>query len=527
MVLKWSAIIFGIFLCSYVWSQEISTTGKIDKIIPQLDVDTLHRIAHSIDTLNPLAKRIDSVAIALNTPNKYVDSIQLKLDQKVSSLTKLTILPSIQLDSDTTGKKLSRPDQINRNISAAVDKVQSKADSITGILHNKVEGLAEKEEYQINGIVTDQLNIPKDKLPQLSTGELSSVPNVQIPDANLPDIKTKRTASEMPATSIPGISSPDIRHASIPKLDNLQMSDDIGKVKEKTATVTEKLNGAEQYQGEIKKIQEQGLPSSESLAKEAEDKVENLEEVKSIKQGTGKVSGKQAEYDAMMQRYRDKKLIQEELKRKITNVANDEVNKFSPAIKEAQAALLKGKKIQKESTSIKEILKREYNSMAGKPLVQRLVPGVMLQLYNRKVYSVDFGLQLGYRLSGRITTGVGGVYRFGFHKDYSVYVQSMHVYGLRTYTNLFVKKGFFVHAEAEWLKTSGVAHASNEQPSERVIGGNFGVGKQYNLTRRIRGNMLVLYRAEFEGNLPQQGKVNLRVGLNMQIKKKKKSNVPA
>lgn len=65
-------------------------------------------------------------------------------------------------------------------------------------------------------------------------------------------------------------------------------------------------------------------------------------------------------------------------------------------------------------------------------------------------------------------------------------------------------------------------HSSREESDASVWSGHYGIGKQYNITRQLKGNILLLYRTEFSGHLPEQSKFNLRVGLNVATKKRSK-----
>lgn len=210
----------------------------------------------------------------------------------------------------------------------------------------------------------------------------------------------------------------------------------------------------------------------------------------------------------------------------MTNVVNDQLNQLSPEVKEAQASFAKSKKLYSEANSLSSRMKKKKtNAMTGKSFGQRLVPGLTFQAYNRSLYSVDWGLQLGYRLTGWLTAGVGGTYRTGFSKSYDSFIKGLDVYGGRGYADFLVRKGFFLHGEGEFLNTSDFVPVSSEVPDANVWGSNIGLGKQFNLTKRIKGNLLALYRLEFHGHLPEQSKINLRMGFDLRAKRKKKVTV--
>ena len=117
--------------------------------------------------------------------------------------------------------------------------------------------------------------------------------------------------------------------------------------------------------------------------------------------------------------------------------------------------------------------------------------------------------------------GLGGVYRTGFNKSYPAYVKGLDIYGGRTYTEFLIRKGIYVHAEYEVLNAT---YSLNQNPEEtrHISAGYFGLGKQFNISKKIKGHTLALYRAEFSGKLVDQSKVNVRFGFDLRTDKKKR-----
>ena len=74
--------------------------------------------------------------------------------------------------------------------------------------------------------------------------------------------------------------------------------------------------------------------------------------MKELDEQTQKLRAAQAKQAELLQRYQDKKFIQEEMKRKTANVVNDQLTKFSPAIKDAQSDMTKTKKVYESSTLV-------------------------------------------------------------------------------------------------------------------------------------------------------------------------------
>ena len=132
------------------------------------------------------------------------------------------------------------------------------------------------------------------------------------------------------------------------------------------------------------------------------------------------------------------------------------------------------------------------------------------------------GLQTGYRISPKLTAGLGVVYAAGFSDKYQYYVKGQGLYGGRAYFDFFIAKGFFAHAEFETVNVRATALPlpQNEVPLQRVNGSYFGLGKRFKITRNIKGNILGLYRVDYSNEL-QVNKVSLRVGFDYVFRKAK------
>lgn len=491
--------------------------------------DTLPSNVAGIDSAKAkAANRVDSLRKIPSMPADKLDSLQRWSSARMDSLKNILQLPALKFPGDSLQQKLTT------NITGATEKVQHAEDRLqAGVdsLGNKVTVAGNKVQQSIENkvqkITGEKIDIPDQKLP--ATPDIQTPGNISIPsvDKSVPSVEGLKTPEiAVPSANVedpvdtkidqPSVKVPDVS-------DKVKVPGEIENIQEEAGKIGDDLKEAEQYSDEAAKLKEQGLQNAEKLPETAEEKITDLAEVQDVKKDMGAVTAKQQEYEAMINRYKDKKLVQSEMKRKITNVVNDQLNQLSPEVKKAQASFAKSKKLYSEANSLSSAMKKKKtNAMAGKSFGQRLVPGLTFQAYNRSVYSVDWGLQLGYRLTVRLTAGVGGTYRTGFSRSYDFFVKGLNVYGGRVYADFLVRKGFFLHGECEMLNTSDFVPASSEVPDAKVWGSNIGIGKQFNLTKRIKGNLLALYRLEFHGHLPEQSKINLRMGFDLRPRKKNK-----
>src|SRR5690606_8886071 len=94
------------------------------------------------------------------------------------------------------------------------------------------------------------------------------------------------------------------------------------------------------------------------------------------------------------------------------------------------------------------------NAMRGKPLIERIVPGIAFQVHRRnEEWLADFNPYAGYRFSGRITGGAGWNYRLAYNKDSRSFPTTFRIYGPRVFGEVKAFKGISGRLEAEWMKT--------------------------------------------------------------------------
>jgi hypothetical protein len=359
----------------------------------------------------------------------------------------------------------------------------------------------------VNGVVPADMSL---STKDINKPEIPSGPDVKPPDLKgqpniLEEVKEKANVA------VPG-------------------SDKLNDLKGETSEVDSKLQVAEKYEGEVSKVKQGDLSSVDDAAKQAEDKATEVSGISDATEKAGKLTEQkekltkqQEEYLAMVQKYRDKKIEREEILRKSKNIANDKLNKFSPAVKEGEKKLAEIKKAKAGVGSLKAFLKKE-NVMRSKPFYERLVPGISLQAYKVNVYSLDFAPQIGFKASGRFTLGIGGIYRMGVSEKFKRYAQGVGVYGYRAYSDINFIKGIYVHGEIEKLVLDKftVPQFKIEQQPDKLTNFHIGLGKRYAISKKINGNLLVLYRAELKGHMPSMSKINLRVGFDVNTKKRKR-----
>lgn len=67
-------------------------------------------------------------------------------------------------------------------------------------------------------------------------------------------------------------------------------------------------------------------------------------------------------------------------------------------------------------------------------------------------------------------------------------------------------------------------HTSKEDLEDHAYNAYGGIGKQFNISRKIKGSVLGLYRFELDGYMPASSKVNVRLGFHYDFAKKKRQS---
>jgi hypothetical protein len=376
---------------------------------------------------------------------------------------------------------------------------------------NKVESLVPQS--PVNGL----------DIPGLDTSEKLAIPNLEDTETKKIDEKLSiENPLKAPDTKLPEVPSlklntPDL---SLNKLTNDKLpTEEISKVKNQMNTVEQKLDGVKKYEDEAKKIQEGGIQRAEELPKEIENRIGQRDEIKVLDAETAKIK----QYQSSLAKYKDQKLMKEEVLKNAKLLATDKINKFSPEFKMGQKQLSKAKKINPAVKSFKDITKKRPNQMAGKPFRQRFIPGITIQAFNQRKVTTDVGIQGSYKISGKLTAGLGYVHRLSFGKENVNFVSSDGISGYRSFLQFGLVKGLFAHGEFETLKLTEVKQSIlYEDLPSRVYGSYFGLGKKYSLSKVWRGSIMALYRVNYSGEVPGISKIAMRMTFDLSLRKQKK-----
>jgi hypothetical protein len=158
------------------------------------------------------------------------------------------------------------------------------------------------------------------------------------------------------------------------------------------------------------------------------------------------------------------------------------------------------------------------NSQKVKSFKKRLEYGFDLQ-FSKSNYvipsSSDISMLVGYKLNDKSSIGVSGVYRLGMGTGWNNIRFSHMGVGFRSYINWKLKGSFYMQGGSEWNYNSAFKNieelkgSSLWQQSALV-----GIAKKYKVSKKLKGNVQVMYDFLHTQHVPVTQPVIFRFGCN-------------
>lgn len=427
----------------------------------------------------------DSLSIIVNEAVSAVDSIRQSFGAKTSALSNLTTHLEHKLDSlSTLGKK-------SAGIQSKLDSVKSRLESIQRNLGSKIDSCQSAAIGKLSQMrLPPELEAQRRKAVELMRSNMHTVTSklnvagVKAPDINLGTPQSVAGNLNLPQTNIP--------NANIPVINSPGLSTGIGSVSDVSeAAVQEKV----------------------------EQKVSELIDKESI--------DRQLEAMPVPTDFSEDAL-KEQL---ASQVHAQAVNHFAGHEREIEAAMHQLSKYKKEYENVvntAQILKLRKNDMKGKPFLDRVRPGVMMQFSNRNgEWSLDLNVYAGYRITDKLTVGPGWNQRIAYTVDIRRFNPKAAVYGPRVFAEFEAWKGFCPRIEGEVMKThkdfSKLLQPADPNYNNWVWGAFVGLKKAYNISGRLRGSACVMTRLfNHEGQSPYPSPLSVRAGFEFSLSRLKK-----
>lgn len=452
--------------------------------------------------LQTTASKLDSLKA---TKMSHQDSVRLRLQQTlelqtakfnhdIDSLKNLNISPgdcALKMDSafwrfrekvipdfkDKFNKAGLKNDKRLVEIDSIVRKRSNFVDSLLtspGLHATKLASFKEKFHLNIRKPSIDVPGLPSAvtnniTMPGLNTPKLNipSSPTLSIPNANLPNVDAPNVNAnvDVPVVDVPNIPS-----------DNLSI-DAAGQVAEQRAASVGELNQLQ--------VGEEKMKTFESRTSKLKTGPDSLK------------SSLKSELATLMSQRKEK--FQQDLK------GLEKFDKF------------------KSFADSRALPKRPPNEMKGKPFIERIMPSMTFQFFQRDQFRMDIAPAIGYRLSGHSIVGIGAYRRVTvLPKEYAVH--SVPHYGFRFYTTYKFLQVCALFAEVDYLRhaepTQRVAYRVESKPIKL----NLGIQKRFQIKKGLYGYTIIMYDLMKIKRFPNTEGSAIRFGFDYIISKKQKLN---
>jgi hypothetical protein len=431
-----------------------------------------------------------------------LDSIQNSASEQFSSIKKMydSVMTVVSLQSTRLKSEIDSLHNLNlpeKGLLSRLDSIEDWKDEMIQALNEKVESLKTSVAEKIKA-----LNLPpalEEKGHEL--GVMMNELDVSLPDAAIPF-----KLSDNLQVDLPGLGNP-LGDQSTPGIDNISLPQtDLGEVGE-----------------QINKYQDQlsALPANmEEASSLAEEQAMKVSEVNKIGEQLGE-AGKVTEMAGSLP---DEKAIKEELAQKAQQQALDHFHGKQEQLKKAMETLAKYKRKYSKLEGLDDLPKKRPNKMRGKPFVERLVPGIAMQIHRKDAWMVDFNLYSGYRFNARLTAGAGWNQRVAYNADQNEFDPDLRIYGPRLYGEFAVGHGFSGRLETETMNTRVPPQFSSRNADsngrEWVFSAMAGIKKEYRFLKNVKGTMLLLYNLHDPHHWSPYGdKLMVRFGFEFPMKK--------
>lgn len=450
-----------------------------------------------VDSLRQLSSKLESgqakVSRSIDSAGKSnVLLIREKLRSRVDS-------SSVRPFEMKANKALMLQTKIRDPITSARLKLDGAAGNLTSsipLLNTNpiMERLA--ADVDLPQIPSDARELVSDHHPGIPAIGKEDLPKIEFPEA-FSDV-------EFNNVDLPQIDLSDIQDTGIGTLD-LERFDE---------------NGV--YLETAGQLANEEMPQLDKVGEMLEDKIVTSDHVAGLSNQFNVLTAQQAEYEALIQKYKDSKALEKELMSKAKNVVNDQINQHSLAVKKAQEKVGKAKRLVPSVQSFTKLKKPRFNTLKEIPFRDRLMPGLALSTRNSDVFLGSIGIQASYEWTEKIVLGAGGFSDFAFSEKYDSWVRTEKVFGVRGFTNLDIARSLFVHLEV--TRSFGRIRISDlyQSPLTNYVFGNFGIGHRYRFTSKISGAGLVLYQCTIGDENPGLSKITTRLIINLNLSKKQK-----
>ncbi len=492
--------------------------------------DSLIKVWSSRNTQIASINVSDSLRNSITLPT---DSLKLKIEsQKKQLLTKLDSLKKAG-DSVTVEKYRKR-----------LDSLQRFSSKIIGSLSDKQEVWRDKTGVQIN-LVSDSIKQMQssataklEKIKIAGANASGALPTQQLPTSlegteslGINSLPVGSTTNLSTGVHLPSVASVEIPTQTLPSFNNSfpalpKEVQGINQHTEKVIAVTnetkELVDKHQQIGTNVEEISKTGLNQAEKLPELIEKEGKNFSEVQQLERQKAEAEKQLKLEKELLEKYKNEQAIKAEIEEKVKEMATSSMEILQ---EKSSAKLREMNKIKRKFSEVPDIRylpKRAPNTMKGLPWRERVLIGFTLQTILRTKTWIEIAPQVSYKLNGKWTVGAGWVYRFSMDASKLAFNDFGILNGQTLFTQYHAFKGFFLRAELEHAQWKPWSIMIQESKRTDVLLGAVGIGKAFNFSERVKGNVLTLYHYAWQSPDPYQSVIEIRFGFDFSLKPKKK-----
>jgi hypothetical protein len=523
-------------LNSKIDSLEVLKSKAQEKLNRLNPLNSVRQTKEKLDSVNSsLASKVSGqdtlpVKNQITRYNKKLDSTRTQLQSRLDSLSQLKL--DIGMIKGMDSLKLRLDSLKNGGPIKDIKKAEAKLAEMQLKVGSKVAGVEQRINENTEMFSAQGLDVPTVNLPGTDLTKLN-VPALNVPGGSMPNQPQLNMGNglnlpgaELPVGNMPTINTPNLdvgdladeAKGKLPEL-NTDAIKGMGKIKdlkEEIGKVGEVGNEIKGYQEDLKKIREGKLDELNQLPQEAEAKAMEL------------AGDEFAQRAAMLEKWKADPAYAKELA--LNEAKEQAINHFAGKEQELMAAMEQLSKLKSkysDAEGVLDLFKKRQRPLAGKTFVERLMPGINIQVQSGSNVWMDFNPYIGYQISRKFMAGAGWNERLSVNFKQLSVVTTERIFGPRTYVEFKAKENLVLKVESEWMHAS--VHTPmqvfrGESPSRQWVWSTFGgIKNVFNLSKKWKGHVEILYNLyNPEKRSPYSSNLNVRFGFGRKMVKKER-----
>ncbi|MEQ8626119.1 hypothetical protein [Ekhidna sp.] len=191
------------------------------------------------------------------------------------------------------------------------------------------------------------------------------------------------------------------------------------------------------------------------------------------------------------------------------NISQEEFTKSQLSLNAAKEKYAVIPDLSKEDEGIKR------KSLKGSPLKEKIFLNGSVTIQSTAPVILDMNIQLGYKWKKSLSTGLGLMLREQLNnKDSTSLTGDAH--GFSLFANYDIAKEFFLYSEYQLVKNKSLFQES-VLPASWQYAALAGVGRRFNISRKLSLSVLVLYDFNYKNNTLNYRPLTPRIGYQMYL----------